>query len=81
LQIIREFQTVKNNQITVDLPEYFNTKEVEIIILPVESKKEKFREFLLHGPVLSEEEISRYRRNKRMVETMADLKLLNYKSF
>lgn len=59
MQIIREFRIVKNNQITIDLPEYFNTREVEIIILPVENKKEKFREILLQGPVLSEEEIAR----------------------
>ena len=35
MQALRNIYTVKNNRITIDLPDYFKHSSVEVIILPV----------------------------------------------
>ena len=39
MQVLRNIYTVKDNRITIDLPEYFKYSSVEIIILPIEKKE------------------------------------------
>jgi len=36
MQAIREYVTVKNRQIILDLPEIFDSLDVEVIILPID---------------------------------------------
>lgn len=62
MQAIREIKKIKDKKIVVNLPEDFQAKEVEVIILPVVHKKRKKRSqkvsaLLLKGPLLSKREI------------------------
>jgi len=41
MQALRNIYTVKNNQITIDLPKGFNHSSVEVIILPAQKKNDK----------------------------------------
>ena len=41
MEAIREFRKLKGTQIRVDLPARFRDMHVEIIVLPLEGKKEK----------------------------------------
>ena len=40
MQALRNIYTVKNNQITIDLPNYFKHTSVEVIILPINKYKQ-----------------------------------------
>ena len=41
MQALRNIYTVKNHQITIDLPKDFNHSSVEVIILPAQKKNDK----------------------------------------
>lgn len=56
---IRQIHTIKSGAITIQIPADFPSKQVEIIVLPVEEKKGKakdLRELLLAAPTLTEVE-------------------------
>ena len=60
---IREIQEVKSGTVTIDLPNNWRVKKVEIIILPIEerSNEEKsLSELLLEGPTLTDDELQEY---------------------
>ncbi|GAK54914.1 hypothetical protein U27_01745 [Candidatus Vecturithrix granuli] len=66
MEAIRILTTVKDNGIALELPISFENKEVEVIVLPLDSsvhvgsvKKEEFLRFLKDGPTLSDEELHR----------------------
>lgn len=66
MEAIRILTTVKNHELTLELPTSFENKEVEVIILPLDSdrntqpiKKEEFLQFLKDGPTLRDEELDR----------------------
>jgi hypothetical protein len=42
---IREIRNVEGNQITLELPQEWKGKRVEIIVLPLEDKAESFQEW------------------------------------
>ena len=44
MQALRNIYTVKNNRITIDLPDFFKYSAVEIIILPIEKAEEQKKE-------------------------------------
>ena len=44
MQALRNIYTVKNNRITIDLPEFFKYSSVEIIILPIEKSNKQLEE-------------------------------------
>ena len=44
MQALRNIYTVKNNRITIDLPESFKYSSVEIIILPIEKSNKPLEE-------------------------------------
>ncbi len=67
MQAIREIIEVKNHQVLIQLPDSFEAKEVEVIVLPAEpqaSKKDRDKaellEFLLNGPTWSEEDVKHF---------------------
>jgi len=41
MQVIRQIVEVKNNRLTIKLPDDFNAEKVEVIVLPIEEIKEK----------------------------------------
>lgn len=41
MQALREVRIVSDRKITIDLPEYFDKKEIEIIIIPYNDKRRK----------------------------------------
>ena len=61
MRVIREIKRIKDKKIVVDLPEGFQAKEVEVIILPIvcKSKKRprKLSDILLKWPSLNRKEI------------------------
>ena len=61
MQVIREIKKIKDKKIVVDIPEDFQGKKVEIIILPVAHKNKKrllkLSGILLKGPSLNRKEI------------------------
>lgn len=64
---IREIHDVKSGKVTIKLPQNFDAKRVEIIVLPVddsdgnsEDASQGLRDLLLTAPVLSEEEADEY---------------------
>ncbi len=66
MEAIRILTTVKNTELVLELPISFENKEVEVIVLPLDSgvhvgwgKKEDFLRFLKDGPTLSDEELPR----------------------
>lgn len=76
MEALKTSATVKNRQITIDLPDYFEDEEVEVIVLSattdVERKhvqKNVFLEFLRNGPILSDEEIQRIDEVKKEFQT------------
>lgn len=76
MEALKTNTTVKNRQVIVDLPDYFEDEEVEVIILSattdVERKhvqKNVFLEFLRNGPTLSDEEIQRIDEVKKEFQT------------
>ncbi|MEQ8172453.1 MAG: hypothetical protein ABRQ38_26460 [Candidatus Eremiobacterota bacterium] len=64
MQAIREFKRVEHGQIIIDLPEDFTSEEVEVIILPMENKKneierkERLRNLLLNGPTINKNTVT-----------------------
>ena len=44
MEAIRKIVTVRNNALNVVLPDHFNNREVELIILPTESLPQKVEE-------------------------------------
>ena len=60
---IRQIHTIKSGAITIQIPADFPSKQVEIILLPIEEKKGKakdLRKLLLAAPTLTETEIQEY---------------------
>ena len=61
MQVIREIKKIKDKKIVVDIPEDFQAKKVEIIILPVAHKNKKrllkLSGILLKGSLLNRKEI------------------------
>lgn len=60
---IRQIHTIKSGAITIQIPSDFPSKQVEIILLPVEEKKENtkdLRKLLLTAPTLTEAETQEY---------------------
>jgi hypothetical protein len=60
---IRQIHTIKSGAITIQIPPDFPSRQVEIILLPVEEKKEKtkdLRKLLLTAPTLTEAESQEY---------------------
>ena len=65
MEAIRILTTVKNKGISLDLPASYENKEVEVIVLPLDTErtlrpinKQEFLQFLKDGPTLSDEELS-----------------------
>jgi hypothetical protein len=40
MEAIREFTIVKNGKVEIDLPEYLENEEVEVLVLPLQSVEE-----------------------------------------
>jgi hypothetical protein len=66
MEAIRVIKTVKNHQVSINVPKHFEGKDVEVIILSSEMetggnfrRKDEFLKFLRNGPTFSEEEIQR----------------------
>lgn len=70
---LREVQEVTSRSVTVTLPEYFQAKKVEIIILPVEeadnlvendaeldAQRLSLQALLLSAPTLTDEEVEEF---------------------
>ena len=60
---IREIQEVKSGSVTIDLPNTWRVKRVEIIILPVEETSnddKSLSELLLEAPTLTEDDLQDY---------------------
>jgi hypothetical protein len=63
MQAIREVKKVEGGQIIINVPQGFTSEEVEIIILPVENRrneierKKRLRNLLLSGPTLNNEDM------------------------
>jgi hypothetical protein len=60
---IRQVHTIKSGKVTIQIPPDFPSKQVEIIVLPVEEKKGKtkdLRKLLLAAPTLTEVESQEY---------------------
>lgn len=64
MEAIRTTQRVKNQQISVHVPDMYENAEVEVIVLLMDSKnqksgnkKEAFLQFLRNGPTLGDEEL------------------------
>lgn len=58
MNALRFFSIIKDKKITIDIPPDFISKNVEIIILPLQPKKKNIEDLLLEGPVWSEEDIA-----------------------
>ena len=79
MEALREVIQINNNQLnlTLHLPIHFNSKYVEVIILPynkIYERKEKnsktehltdFQEFLLTAPVMTDEDYNYYLEKKQ----------------
>ena len=66
MEALKRITTVKNRQVLIEVPDYFEEKEVEVIVLTAEPgakhqqhDKKKFLEILRNGPTLSEEELQK----------------------
>ncbi len=62
---IKKITEVKSGSITIDLPDEFNEKKVEIIISPIEDNEENhqsLQKLLLNGPTLTDDELQEYQR-------------------
>jgi hypothetical protein len=46
VQAIKNYYTVKNNQIVIDLPKSFDNKRVEVIVLSADDKSELLKDSL-----------------------------------
>jgi len=60
---IRQIQRVKSGAVTVALPPEFDTKQVEIIILPVDEvngEAQNLQDLLLAAPTLTDDEIQEF---------------------
>ena len=60
---IRQIHTIKSGAVTIQIPADFPSKQVEIIVLPVEEKKGKTRnlqELLLAAPTLTDAETQEF---------------------
>ena len=59
----RQIYNVTSNTIKIQLPAEFQSKQVEIIILPIENNTEKEQnlyDLLLKAPTLTEEELNHF---------------------
>jgi hypothetical protein len=59
IQPVRQYATVENGFIHIQLPKDFVAKRVELIIVPLEDEPNQlssFQQFLLDSPEMSEEE-------------------------
>ncbi len=77
MEALREVVQINNSQLNLTLPVNFNSKYVEIIILPYDKiceKKEKnsktkrltdFQKFLLSAPVMTDEDYNYYLEKKQ----------------
>ena len=61
MEAIKKIIKTKNNKITLDIPNEFKNKNIEVIMIPSEEEdkinKEDFIKFLKSGPTLSDNEI------------------------
>ena len=61
MEAIKKIIKTKNNKITLDIPNEFKNKNIEVIMIPSEEEdkinKEDFIKFLKSGPTLSNNEI------------------------
>ncbi|MFQ5628070.1 MAG: hypothetical protein ACE5I1_04850 [bacterium] len=60
---IRSIQDVKSGAVTINLPNDFHAKKVEIIILPVDEPsdgEQSLQDLLLDAPTLTEDELQEY---------------------
>lgn len=65
MNAIREVQEVKSGTVTIDLPNDWDAKEVEIIIRPLKNRSnngKSLSELLLEGPTLTDDELRDYER-------------------
>lgn len=62
METIRTIKKVVNCQVLIDLPEAFEGKEVEIIVLPHQKNANSTRlsELLLTGPVWSDDDVQNF---------------------
>lgn len=59
MKALREYRIIKDGKIIIDIPEDFGAQEVEVIVLPKPTEKKKnLGNFLLEGPVVSDEELN-----------------------
>ncbi len=69
MQAIKEYKKVKSGKISLSLPRELEGKEIEILIFPFESKKEKrsFQKLLLKGPTFGHGEIASIRKVRKQL--------------
>lgn len=63
MMALRIIQDVVAGEVTIKLPEHFEAKRVEVIMLPVEDTAEEpqqLQQLLLTAPTLSDDDLERY---------------------
>ena len=62
MEAIKKIIKTHNNKITIDIPEEFKNKNIEVIMIPSEENdkfsKKNFLQLLNSGPTLSDDEIN-----------------------
>ena len=63
MNAIRQIQTIKSGAVTVTLPPEFDAKQVEIIVLPLDSadgEAQNLQALLLSAPTLTNDELQEF---------------------